>query len=380
MVGGVSLEALRRALADVDRDLLALVARRQALAAEIGETKRREGRPTRDFGQEREVLGRARASAAALGVSPDLAEQLLLVLIRSSLTVQEQDQVASTGGGSGRRVLVIGGGGKMGGWMARFLQAQGFVVEVADPAARGGEFERRASWDEGALDHDLVVVATPLRVSNEILTALAARRPPGIVFDIGSLKSPLRPGFAALAAAGVRATSIHPMFGPGTELLSGRHVVFVDLGSPEATAAVRALFASTMATQVEMTLEEHDRLIATILGLSHALNIAFFTALAESGEDASKLARLSSTTFDGQLGIAGAVADENPHLYFEIQALNDFGGRALDALLRAVERLREAVRAGDEAAFVSLMERGREHLRGLRRVEGAPRPGPEATP
>ena len=30
-----------------------------------------------------------------------------------------------------------------------------------------------------------------------------------------------------------------------------------------------------------MGLDEHDRLIAYVLGLSHALNIAFFTALAK---------------------------------------------------------------------------------------------------
>ena len=94
------------------------------------------------------------------------------------------------------------------------------------------------------------------------------------------------------------------MFGPDTELLSGRHVIFVDLGAPEATAAARALFEPTMATLVEMDLESHDRLIAYVLGLSHALNIAFFTALAESGEAAPRLATLSSTTFDAQLGVA----------------------------------------------------------------------------
>jgi prephenate dehydrogenase len=29
-------------------------------------------------------------------------------------------------------------------------------------------------------------------------------------------------------------TSLHPMFGPDTELLSGRHVIFIDLGNAEA--------------------------------------------------------------------------------------------------------------------------------------------------
>jgi chorismate mutase/prephenate dehydrogenase len=365
----MALDDLRLRLAAIDRELLALVARRQALAAEIGETKRVDGLPTRDFDQERQVVERARGIAAELRTSPSLAEQMMLLLIRSSLTIQEQGQVSAAGSGSGRRVLVIGGSGKMGRWMSRFLHAQGFTVEVADPAGPVPGFAHVADWRDAGAGHDLIVVAAPLRISNEILLALAAQRPPGVVFDIGSLKSPLRPGLRALADAGVKVASIHPMFGPDTELLSGRHVIFVDAGSPDATAAVRELFASTMAIQVDMDLESHDRLIAYVLGLSHALNIAFFTALAESGEAAPRLARMSSTTFDAQLDVAAEVARENPHLYFEIQSLNDYGTESLTALLYAVERLRSVVRAGDEEGFAALMEGGRTYLRGRRRGE-----------
>ena len=213
------------------------------------------------------------------------------------------------------------------------------------------------------LDHDLIAVAAPLRISARILEALAEVRPRGVVFDIGSLKSPLRTALYALRSAGVRVTSIHPMFGPDTELLSGRHVIFIDLGVPEATERVRELFASTMATQVDMDLDSHDRLVAYILGLSHALNIAFFTALAESGEEAARLAQLSSTTFDAQIEVARRVASENPHLYFEIQALNDFGLSALQALRDAVERLHTIVAGRDEEAFAALMQQGERYLR-----------------
>jgi chorismate mutase/prephenate dehydrogenase len=152
------------------------------------------------------------------------------------------------------------------------------------------------------------------------------------------------------------------MFGPDTELLSGRHVIFVDLGVPGATQAARELFASTMVEQVTMDLDSHDRLIAYVLGLSHALNIAFFTALSESGEAAPRLATLSSTTFDEQLAVAARVAGESPKLYFEIQSLNDYGTEALSALLYATERIRSVVRAGDEQAFTALMEKGRQYL------------------
>lgn len=357
-----TLDELRAELAAIDRDLLAHVARRQEVAQQIGRVKQAAGVPTRDFRQEKDVLERARGAAEALGLSPGLGEELMLALIRASLAAQERDRVAQAGGGSGRRVLVIGGAGRMGRWFARFLASQGFAVEIADPAGSVDGFRCTADWRTLTLDHELVIVAAPMPATTAILTELAASPPPGVVFDVGSLKSPLRAGLRALAAAGGRVTSVHPMFGPDTELLSGRHVIFVDVGVPAATAAARELFAPTMATLVEMDLESHDRLIAYVLGLSHALNIAFFTALADSHEAAPRLATLSSTTFDAQLRVASAVARENPDLYFEIQKLNDYGTESLSALLLAVERLRSVVRAGDSAGFRALMERGRVYL------------------
>jgi chorismate mutase/prephenate dehydrogenase len=117
-----------------------------------------------------------------------------------------------------------------------------------------------------------------------------------------------------------------------------------------------------MAERVVMGLDEHDRLIAYVLGLSHALNIAFFTALADSGEAAPRLAKLSSTTFDSQLEVASRVAAESPDLYFEIQSLNDYGGEPLLALRQAVERLIAAVETGNASEFIGLMKRGRAYL------------------
>jgi chorismate mutase/prephenate dehydrogenase len=293
---------------------------------------------------------------------------VLRLLIRGSLTAQERIRVAAGGRGSGRTALVIGGAGKMGRWFAEFMASQGFAVEVADPAGAPAGFTHLPDWRDSGLKHDFIVIATPLGITDKILRELAMRRPKGVIFDVGSLKSPLRAGLNALKSHGCRVTSLHPMFGPDTELLSGRHVIFVEAGSSEATAAARELFASTMVEQVVMSLDEHDRLIAYVLGLSHALNIAFFTALAESGEAAPRLAKLSSTTFDSQLDVATRVAQESPELYFEIQSLNDYGSESLEALSQAVERLRTAVISQDFEAFATLMRRGQEYLEDRRAV------------
>jgi chorismate mutase/prephenate dehydrogenase len=357
----MELENLRRNLSAIDRQLVELIAERQAIVGEIGKSKLETGTGTRDYKREKDVLDMGRAQAEELGVDPDLVENLLQLLIRTSLESQERDRVVAEGKGDGRTALVIGGAGKMGRWFAEFFASQGFTTAIADPTVEDGPGRFR-NWTDAGVDYDVIVVAAPLAVSGRVLAQLAVLKPKGLVFDIGSLKSPLIDGLQELRNAGCRVTSLHPMYGPDTRLLSGRHLIFCDAGDARATADAKELFAPTMVEQLDMGLDDHDRLIAYVLGLSHALNIAFFTALAESGEAAPKLAQMSSTTFDSQLLVSAAVAKDNPHLYFEIQNLNKFGLGPLDALCEAAQRIRETVAGGDEKAFVELMERGRDYL------------------
>jgi chorismate mutase/prephenate dehydrogenase len=339
-----------------------LAKERQDIVGQIGDYKIAQGVPTRDYERERDVLKGARDLAESIGLEPDLAEEIMGLLIRSSLMRQEETRVASVTAGQGKRALVIGGCGKMGAWFVRFLASQGFVVQIADPGVPEDRPDAVTDWRSLGLDHELIVVAAPIKATAGILEALADAKPAGLVLDIGSLKTPLRDGLMRLAAAGCRVTSIHPMFGPDTRLLSGRHVIFCDVGNTEALHAARELFAATMAERIEMSLDEHDRLIAYVLGLSHALNLVFFTALAESGELVPRLRHMSSTTFDAQLEVASLVAHDNPHLYFEIQTLNEYGYTSLEALRSAAERIQALVSGGDEAGFVKLMESGRKYL------------------
>ncbi len=358
----MSLDELRQRLSSVDTELVKLIAERQRIVAEVGAHKIDTGTPTRDYEREREILSGVHRQSLELGLEPDLAVSIMRLLIQSSLTHQEQTRVAAESSGAGKRALIIGGAGKMGSWLADFLSSQGFEIEIADPTESETPYRRIHDWRESALDHDLIVVAAPIKATSDILAELAERRPTGLILDVGSLKTPLKKSLDRLAAVGCRVTSIHPMFGPDTRLLSGRHVIFIDVGVPDATEDAHGLFASTMVDQVDMSLDEHDRLIGYVLGLSHALNLAFFTALAGSGELVPHLQRLSSTTFDAQLDVASRVAGDNPHLYYEIQTLNEFGAAPLDALVSAAEHVRDLIGAKDEQGFVALMERGRNYL------------------
>ena len=177
----MTLEELRKRLSEVDRELIGLVATRQKIIAEIGAHKIQNSVPTRDYEREREVLKGAATEARALGLEPELAVEIMQLLIRASLTHQEQRRVAADTTGAGKRVLIIGGAGKMGAWFAHFLSSQGYGIEVADPSPASVAFQRVPDWRENALDQDVIIVATPMKVAGEVLTQLATRRPRAVL-------------------------------------------------------------------------------------------------------------------------------------------------------------------------------------------------------
>lgn len=358
---------LRRRLDAIDDGIIDLIAERQAIVTTVGEHKLKTGAPLRHYAREREVIDRGVQRAEAQGVSGRVAREILETLIHHSLGKQEAHKLVHSEHGQGKQALVIGGFGRMGDWMSRYLDMVGYHVDVADPVEKESPFDRVPDWESVIGNYDLVVVAVPLRPSNAILHRLAELKPRALVFDIGSLKSPMRSGLQALAAADCRVCSVHPMFGPNEIGLSGRHILFVDVGNAEALAEARALFAHTAAECVDLSLEEHDEVMAWVLGLSHLVNIAFASALAESGEAVPLLRRISSSTFNAQLKVAAQVVSENPHLYYEIQQGNAMTGQVVEHFRRVFDNLARSVRTGDEISWTQAMENAN------RRISAKPR-------
>ena len=356
------LTRLRQRLDEIDDGIIDLIAERQDIVSTIGDHKMKTGVALRHFEREREVIDRGMQRAESLGVSGRVARDILETLIHHSLGKQETNQLVHSEHGQGKQALVIGGLGRMGVWMSRYLDMVGYHVEVADPAGTDTIFDRIEDWESLIDNYDLVVVAVPLRPSNAILHRLAELKPRGLVFDIGSLKSPMSSGLAALAAAGCRVCSVHPMFGPNEIGLSGRHILFVDVGNAEALDEARALFAHTAAECVDLSLQEHDEVMAWVLGLSHLVNIAFASALAESGEAVPLLRRISSSTFNAQLKVAAQVVSENPHLYYEIQQGNAMTGQVVEHFRRVFDNLARAVRVGDEISWTKAMQEANRRI------------------
>lgn len=348
---------LRDEIRRLDRELVELTAHRLALAKRVGELKKSVGQPIRNFVVEAEAIRLVREAAVALDVRPDLAEELLKIEIQESLRVQEKDRLARARPESpSGKALVVGGSGNMGRWFVEFLESKGYDASVAD--VRGAPPGRTHVTDIGAAapEFDIILLATPPSATSDVLLSLRGRAT-GLVVEIASLKSPVAAALRALARSGANVASIHPMWGPATEILAGRNVAICDIGAPEAASAARKLFEDTAANIVEMPLDEHDRLMALVLGLPHAVNLVFGHALATRGPPFGAIAGLGGPTFQKQVRVSEEVAGENKDLYYEIQRLNPHTPEALEGLLRSLEEFEAAV--ADRETFRAYMEKAR---------------------
>jgi chorismate mutase/prephenate dehydrogenase len=357
------LDLLRKRVAEIDEDIAAFVAKRLQAVAEIGRLKGEQRIPVRDERVEAQVVQRLETAGRRHGLSDIFARDLARALIEESVRVQDAS-VRPPPDDAGRRILIVGGAGRMGSWLARYFRGQSERVVINDIAGPLDGFLFAPDLAPAVRDADVIVVATSMSAAVGVLRSVTARRPAGLVFDICSLKAPVREALLDAARAGLRVASVHPMFGPTVASLAGRNILFCDCGNREALEAATDLFRGTGANLAEVPLDRHDALIARVLGLSHAANIAFFHALARGGVAMADLRDASSTTFSRQVATAREVANENPDLYLEIQALNPHTREVVRDLEAALAELRAVVARGDVEAFRSLMESGRRYFGG----------------
>ncbi len=346
-----------------DGRIAAGIARRLRLARGVAEAKRAARLPLRDYPVERLAVGRWVARLASIGIPPGRSAALARWLIEESVRVQESFRSKVGGPPRGdHEITVVGGAGAMGRWLSEFFEAEGHRVAVVDPRGAPNGRRRFSRLETAARRSDALVFATPIRATAPLLRRAFETRTEALVFDVLSVKEPILPLLRAGVRAGIRLTSVHPMFGPSARTLSGRNLLIVRCGNREADAAARSLFSSSALSIAEVPLRDHDRLIAESLGLSHALNLLFLGALGRTDTRAPELGRAASTTFHRQSSLALAVASEAPELYLDIQALNPHSPRVYSEMERSLRTLQRTVALRDAPAFRRLLEAGKAKL------------------
>lgn len=359
----LAIDNCRQKINDIDRKLLVLVKERELLSAQIGQLKRELSIPDKDFSREHAVFEHAIACAHELDLPESFAIKMSELVMGLSLSRQERDRIRHNLASAPLSVAVIGGSGRLGRWLCHFFADSGHTITVIDQVKPDFLCSYQTSFDATITNHDLIIVATPIRVSSDMLNQLGTynlAKP--VIFDVSSVKAPVRQALLKLSQQGAKVTSLHPMFGPSVEVLFGKHIIITSVANNQADNFAKKLFKSTSVSMVDMSFDQHDQIIAYLLSLSHLLNIIFIGALEHSGFSIDFLSRFSSTTFSNLLSIAQRVFSENPQLYYEIQALNPYNQACYQALSRSLASTLSAINTTDEQAFVILMRAGQNYL------------------
>ncbi len=306
---GDGLKELRDEIDAVDRELVALLARRRDVVARVAEAKRRAGLPVHHPAREEDLLSDRRRRAREAGLDPDLVEDLFRRVMRSS-RVSQSAAVTARGVRPGARVVVVGGAGAMGRRLRGWFEGSGYRVAVLER----DDWHRAPALAGGA---DLAVLAVPIGATAGAARSLAPVLPRSCVLaDITSVKQ--APVAAMLDAHPGPVVGLHPMFGPTTRVLDRQIVVAVPGRDPDACAWVLEQFTAWGAVVVSATAAEHDEIMAVVQALRHFATFVFGQFVSRVGMDLRRTLEFSGPIYRLELGMVGRLFAQDPELYAEI--------------------------------------------------------------
>ena len=341
------LTALRDQIDEVDKALLALLAKRLELVAEVGEVKSHYGLPVYVPEREAAMLASRRKEAESLGVPPDLIEDVLRRVMRESYT-SENDKGFKTLCPQLRPIVIIGGNGQMGRLFNRLLTLSGYQVKVLDQ-------EDWPQADSLLADAGMVIVSVPIHITEQVIAQLPPLPQDCILVDLASVKN--RPLQAMLAVHSGPVLGLHPMFGPDVGSVAKQVVVYCDGRQPEAYQWLLEQLQVWGARLHRISAVEHDQNMAFIQALRHFATFAYGLHLAEENVQLEQLLALSSPIYRLELAMVGRLFAQDPQLYADIIMSSEDN---IHLIKRYYQRFGEAIKLleqGDKQAFIQSFQK-----------------------
>jgi len=257
----------------------------------------------------------------------------------------------------------------MGRWFARFLLREGFEVVLSGRNQTRLEEAGRETGAETASavtavqSADVILLSVAIDSFEEVVRELADHiRPEQTVIDITSVKeAPVAAMHRYLKTEKV--LGAHPLFGPGAGGIAHQNFVLTPTSETEKglAAKVETYLTEREARVTIMSPQEHDAMMAVVLGLAHY--IAIVSADTLLGLDKFKeMKNISGITYKVLLTLIESVLSEDPELYASLQ-MHLGSAAAIEKRFREKAGLwADLVSAKDRDGFVRRMTELKERL------------------
>ena len=302
-----TLSKLREGIDDVDSQLIKLLKRRNELTGKVGEVKTLTGMPIYVPSREAEMIAARRAQAESIGLSPDLAEDVLRRVIRDSYRTQHASYRCINP--SIGKVVIIGGAGALGKLFVSLFEQSDYTVTTLEK----DDWDRSEEIFAGA---DLVIVAVPIKLTIDVIERLSALPKQCILADITSVKdAPLQ---AMMKVHTGPVVGLHPMFGPDSPGMIKQVVVVCHGREADKYEWLLEQMRTWGGVLHESSSKEHDSAMAFIQVMRHFNTFVYGKHLKEEDPDLSSLVMFSSPIYRLELAMVGRLFAQAPVLYADI--------------------------------------------------------------
>ncbi|CRN02516.1 MULTISPECIES: chorismate mutase [Pseudomonas] len=252
-----------------------------------------------------------------------------------------------------RHAVVVGILGSIGQLLANQLSITGYSVTGIDIAvddqsalphkAIQGDVLRPSSEIKQLLgDAEILVLALAQNVLSEALPhLLPSLRSDCLIVDTLSIKSEFA-DFVATLDVTQPMVGINPMFSGDLDP-AGRPVAVVTYRDGDAVARLVEWLHSWPANVFQMTASEHDRTMAYLQTLGHALVMGFGLTLEESAAPLTNLFELAPPPFKVMLALLARMTKNHPDVYWEIQSNNPYSKQIRSRMLAQLGKLDDVV-------------------------------------
>lgn len=245
-------------------------------------------------------------------------------------------------------IHIVGGSGKMGQWFASFFRERTITVTTSGRILQKQQLKKA----------DIVIIAVPISQTKQVIEdVIPLLSQTCLLTDITSVKTmPLE----AMKQAPCASLGMHPLFGPNTPHPAGQKIVFCHQTDNHHVKFLKEIFTSAQIEIITMEAKTHDRQMAYIQCLTHAINLSYAKTLFDGAPDRDQ--RLQTPNFGLQTLIMGRVLHQDIQLLADLQMYNPYVPAMLRSVQDNLEQLLASIDAHDDKSFASLVEKEKQHL------------------
>lgn len=257
-----------------------------------------------------------------------------------------------------KQIAIIGASGRMGIWFSRYFKGKAVTLLLHDinitSLKRSNSVIICENLDKCVQNADLVLVCVPMSEMSDILKkCILSMKAGAILAEISSLKGR---SFKQLKKASktIRPLCIHPMFGPAANNLGLMKIILVPVRDESVELRILEELFRGATIGIIRDPKLHDKLMATILGLTYFTNLAFAKFI--SKQDYRSLKKFSGTTFRIQSMLSMSVLIDDPDLIFSLLSENYMVSDSIHKFMIEAEKLEGYLFQKDRKKVKSLLE------------------------